>query len=68
MNLTCESDVLEDYLIGSEEIDFSHLSIQEKATALFFASVNEGEFVQKAYECGLPYIPEQMDSVRCTWK
>jgi hypothetical protein len=50
MMLNCESNSLEDYLIESEEVDFHHLSIKEKASEIFSASSNEEEFVQKAYE------------------
>lgn len=48
--LICESEFLEDYLGESEEVDFSHLSIKEKASELFLTSSDEEEFVQKAYE------------------
>ncbi|CAG7614854.1 transglutaminase family protein [Paenibacillus allorhizosphaerae] len=50
MHLQCESHSLEDYLTETEEVDFSHLSIIEKANELFAASSTEVEFVKKAYE------------------
>ncbi|MEW9702525.1 transglutaminase family protein [Paenibacillus sp. SI8] len=50
MNLICESNALEDYLVESEEVDFSDQSIQEKAFELYGRSSNEDDFVKKAYE------------------
>ncbi|MGO4268927.1 transglutaminase family protein [Paenibacillus sp. TAF58] len=50
MFLTCESNFLEDYLVETEEVDYSHLSIKEKAAELFDESFNEDDFVKKAYE------------------
>lgn len=50
MKLVCESSVLDDYLAETEEIDYSHLSIREKASELRSASSGEIEFANKAYE------------------
>ncbi|WP_261304279.1 transglutaminase-like domain-containing protein [Paenibacillus andongensis] len=50
MILTCESNFLEDYLVETEEVDYSHLSIKEKAAELYDESYNEDDFVKKAYE------------------
>jgi transglutaminase-like putative cysteine protease len=50
MQLLCESNSLQDYLLESEEIDFSHLAIKEKANELFSASTSEVDFVKKAFE------------------
>ncbi|MBD2869058.1 transglutaminase-like domain-containing protein [Paenibacillus arenilitoris] len=44
-----ESDSLEDYLAESEEVDFSHLSIREKAAELYAISSNDEEFIGHAY-------------------
>jgi hypothetical protein len=48
--LICESSSLEDFLVESEEVDFRHLSIKEKATELFSTSSSEEELVQIAYK------------------
>jgi transglutaminase-like putative cysteine protease len=50
MILICESNFLEDYLVETEEVDFSHLSINEKASELFSSSSNEDDFVKKTFE------------------
>lgn len=50
MILSCESNFLEDYLVETEEVDYSHLSIKEKATELYYESYNEDDFVKRAYE------------------
>ncbi|OBZ08244.1 transglutaminase family protein [Bacillus sp. FJAT-26390] len=49
MILKCDSDKLEDYLIETEDINYSHQSISEKASELFMASINENDFVENAY-------------------
>lgn len=48
--LICESNVIEDYLAESDEVDLSHLSIREKASEILAKSANEEEFVKQAYE------------------
>ncbi|XEC96731.1 transglutaminase family protein [Paenibacillus tarimensis] len=50
MILICESQLLEDYLTETEEVDFSHISIMEKAAELYRLSSNEVDFVKKTYE------------------
>jgi transglutaminase-like putative cysteine protease len=50
MILSCESNFLEEYLVETEEVDYSHLSIKEKATELYYQSYNEDDFVKRAYE------------------
>jgi transglutaminase-like putative cysteine protease len=50
MSLKCESNSLEDYLAETEEVDFSHLSVIEKAYELVSASSNQEDFVKKTYE------------------
>jgi transglutaminase-like putative cysteine protease len=49
MILKSESDDLEDYLTETEDINFSHRSICEKAMDLFSTSSNENDFVKNAY-------------------
>ncbi|WP_081949390.1 transglutaminase-like domain-containing protein [Paenibacillus durus] len=50
MNLSFDSNSLEDYLTETEEVDYSHLSIKEKASELYSTSTDEDHFVKKAYE------------------
>ncbi|KRF34588.1 transglutaminase-like domain-containing protein [Paenibacillus sp. Soil787] len=50
MILSSESNFIEDYLVETEEVDYSHLSIKEKATELYNESNNEDDFVKKAFE------------------
>ncbi len=50
MILITESDSLEDYLVETEEVDFSQSDVKEKASELYATSSNEDEFVKKAYE------------------
>lgn len=50
MILSCESNSLADYLADSEEVDFNHGSIREKAAQLGSVSSNEENFIKKAYE------------------
>jgi transglutaminase-like putative cysteine protease len=57
MNLKCESDLLEDYLAETEDIDFSHHSIKGKASELYFVSQNEIDFVKHAYE----FVRDEID-------
>ncbi len=70
MILTGESDSLEDYLAESEEVDFNHLSIKEKAAELFSASSNEEEFIRRAYTFVRDEIAHSWDiqSTRITCK
>jgi transglutaminase-like putative cysteine protease len=48
--LICESNHLEDYLLETEEIDYSHLSIKEKALELTKESKTEAEMVKLVFE------------------
>ena len=57
MLLNAESDSLEDYLIETEEVDYRHLSIKEKASELFSSSRSEEQFVKRAYE----FVRDQID-------
>lgn len=50
MILSCESNYLKDYLIETEEVNFCHLSIKEKASELYSTSLSEQDFVKKTYE------------------
>lgn len=50
MNLICESQVVEDYLGESEEVDYRHFAVREKAEELYAGSLNETEFVKRAFE------------------
>ncbi|SFL57460.1 Transglutaminase-like superfamily protein [Paenibacillus sp. 1_12] len=50
MNLTCESDCLEDYLVETEVIDFGHSTISKKSSELYAESINENDFIKNAYE------------------
>ncbi|MDQ0885424.1 transglutaminase-like putative cysteine protease [Paenibacillus sp. V4I9] len=70
MILSCESNFLEDYLVETEEVDYSHLSIKEKATELYNESDNEDDFVKRAYEFVRDEISHSWDiqSTRITCK
>ncbi|NOU98065.1 transglutaminase [Paenibacillus sp. LMG 31456] len=50
MRLICESSSLDDYLEETEEIDFSHSTIIDKAAELNSHSLNEIKFVMSAFE------------------
>lgn len=50
LNLVIESNDLQHYLEETEEADWSHLAVREKAAELFQASENELGFVQRAFE------------------
>lgn len=50
MNLSCESNDINDYLLETEIVDFSHHSIKEMTTELFSDSTTEVDFVKKVYE------------------
>ncbi|MGO4697302.1 transglutaminase family protein [Paenibacillus sp. 2TAB26] len=50
MNITCESDNIEDYLEETEDIDFSHPTINNLSDGLFSRSSNEVDFIKNAYE------------------
>lgn len=50
MELICESDIMEDYLLETNEMNYSSAVIQEKIDELFTPSQNEIEKVKVAYE------------------
>ncbi|WNQ14330.1 transglutaminase family protein [Paenibacillus aurantius] len=50
MNLILESDKVTDYLAETEEVDYSHAGIREKAEELSCRSSNEVAFVQAVFE------------------
>lgn len=70
MNLIIESNILDDYLIESDEIDYSHISIREKANELSDNAQNEVEFVKAAFEFVRDHISHSWDiqSPRITYK
>ena len=50
MELVCESEKLEDYLLETDEVNYSHPIILEKAEELFKASQTEIEKIKVAFE------------------
>ena len=50
MKLICESEKLEDYLLETNEVNYSHPIIKEKVEELFNASQTEVEKVKVAFE------------------
>ncbi|OME78210.1 transglutaminase [Paenibacillus sp. FSL A5-0031] len=50
MNISCESDNIEDYLEETEVIDFSHPTITNLSDVLFSRSSNEVDFIKNTYE------------------
>lgn len=50
MNISCESDNIEDYLEETEDIDLSHPTINNLSDELFSRSSNEVDFIKNAYE------------------
>lgn len=48
--LKCESSLLEDYLLESEDVDYSHDSVRNKAMELYSVSPDDIDFVRNAYE------------------
>jgi transglutaminase-like putative cysteine protease len=57
MNFIYESDCLDDYLVESEEVDYSHPAIREKAKNLYNQSMNECDFVQRTFE----FVRDEID-------
>ncbi|CAN7538948.1 transglutaminase family protein [Paenibacillus sp. LjRoot153] len=49
MYLLCETPVIEDYLVESEEVNYCHITIKEKAEELYAGSLNEIDFVKRAF-------------------
>jgi transglutaminase-like putative cysteine protease len=70
VELIAESNSFADYLAATEEIDYEHLSIREKADELFKSSSNELEFVKKSFEFVRDQIAHSWDiqSMRVTCK
>lgn len=70
MNLIIESNNLGDYLIETDEIDYSHISIREKANELSGNSQNELDFVKSTFEFVRDLISHSWDiqSSRITYK
>ncbi|WP_042454329.1 transglutaminase-like domain-containing protein [Neobacillus dielmonensis] len=50
MELVCESDYMDDYLIESKEVNFSHPIIKETAEQLFTSTQNDIEKTKAAFE------------------
>lgn len=50
MNLSCESNNIENYLLELPEVNFSHPTIQAKATELFNPFQTEIEKAKIAFE------------------
>lgn len=50
MILQCESDMMEDYLAESTEIDYNHRLIVDLTTKLASSSADDIDFIRKAYE------------------
>lgn len=70
MNLICESQNLEDYLIELDIVDYSHPLIIRKVNELFSVSLNEVEIVKTAFEYVRDKIAHSVDiqSSRVTCK
>ena len=70
MNLIVESSIFEDYLTETEEIDFSHISIREKAKELCRLTQNEIEFVKASFEYVRDHVSHSWDiqSTKITYK
>jgi len=62
MILICESNSPKDYLMKTEKLTFSHLSIREKVSVLYSkSSSNEVDFVKKAYNLFVMKISHSWD-------
>ncbi|MCM3786254.1 transglutaminase family protein [Neobacillus mesonae] len=57
MELIVESNKLDDYLSVTQEVDYTHPSIQELAEQLYKSSPSEIEFVKSAFE----YVRDQIN-------
>ncbi|NEW04949.1 transglutaminase family protein [Paenibacillus sp. SYP-B3998] len=70
MKLTAESDVRSHYLLETEEVDYSHPLIMEKAEDLYLQSANEVDFVRRTYSFVRDHISHSWDiqSSRVTCK
>jgi len=70
MKLITESNNISDYLVGTDDIDYSHPLISEKVTELSIPSQNEVEYVKSAFEFVRDQISHAADiqSARVTYK
>jgi transglutaminase-like putative cysteine protease len=70
MNLLTESNNINDYLIETDEIDYSHILIREKSNELSYNSQNEVDLVKSAFEFVRDHIFHSWDiqSSRITYK
>ncbi|WP_163528532.1 transglutaminase-like domain-containing protein [Halobacillus ihumii] len=57
MELVCESSLMNDYLLGTTEINYSHPKVQEKITELFNQAQSE---IEKA-EIAFKFVRDQID-------
>ncbi|MDD9271765.1 transglutaminase family protein [Paenibacillus sp. GCM10023248] len=57
MNLICESLVINDYLIVTEEVDYDHQLIAELTSKLEASSQDQVDFIKKSYE----YVRDEID-------
>ncbi|MEK8131906.1 transglutaminase family protein [Paenibacillus filicis] len=70
MNLLAESNDINDYLLETDEVDYSHSSIREKTHELYSHSPHEVDFVRSAFEFVRDHISHSCDirSSRITYK
>ncbi|MBW5446086.1 transglutaminase [Cohnella sp. CFH 77786] len=70
MMLTCSTDSMQDYLAPTEEVDFLHPSIREKADEIFARSSDEIDFIRNAFEFVRDHVAHSWDlqSSRVTCK
>jgi len=70
MDLIAESDNINDYLVETDEIDYSHISISEKANELSCHAHNEVQYGKSAFEFVRDHIFHSWDiqSSRITYK
>lgn len=61
MKLFCESDILEEYLLELDVVDYSNALIQEKSQELFHQEQSEIEKVKIAFEYVRDEIPHSWD-------
>ena len=61
MKLFCESDILEEYLLELDVVDYSNALIQEKSQELFHHEQSEIEKVKIAFEYVRDEIPHSWD-------
>ncbi|AIQ65335.1 transglutaminase [Paenibacillus stellifer] len=57
MNLICESQVVDDYLTMTAEVDYDHLLIAELTSKLAASSQDQVDFIKQSYE----YVRDQID-------